>query len=120
MRAKVVQEEIKQDEIMFYALRLETKNANLLLLSEGEDQLGTLAVALPPKEKMVGPPTSSVLLGDRNTIIARLLAERLAQKTGKIAVASVFAKTIGERNAGTIFLQLFEKTFKEKEETRKE
>jgi len=121
MRANIVQEEIKQDEVMFYALRLETKNANLLLLSEGEDQLGTLAVALPPKEKMLGPPMSSVLLGDRNTIIARLLAERLAQKTGKIALASVFAKTTGENKVGKIFLQLFEKTFREKEEeTRKQ
>jgi len=118
MRAKVVEEEIKQDEITFCALRLETKNANLLLLSEGEDQLGTLAVALPPTERMLGPPVSSVLLGDRNTLIARLLAERLAQKTRKIALASVFARTIDERTAGTIFLGLFEKTFKEKEETK--
>ena len=119
MPTKIVQEEIKQDEIVFCALRLETKNANMLLLSEGEDQLGTLAVALPPAEKMLGPPISSVLLGDRNTIIARLLAERLAQKTGKIALASVFAKAVDEQNAGRVFLQLFEKTFKEKEETKK-
>lgn len=118
MRAKIVQEEIKQDETTFCALRLETKNANVLLLSEAEDQLGTLAVALPPTEKMAGPSVSSILLGDRNVIIARLLAERLAQKTGKIALTSVFAKTINERNAGTIFLQLFEKTFKEKEEAK--
>jgi len=115
MRAKVVQEEIKQDETTFYALRLETRNANLLLLSEGEDQLGTLAVALPPTEKMLGPPVSSVLLGDRNALIARLLAERLAQKTGKIGLASIFAKTASDRDAGKIFLQLFEKTFAEKE-----
>jgi len=112
-RVKVVQKEIKENETLFRALRLETKNANLLLLSEGEDQLGTLAVALPQTERMLGPPLSSILLGDRNIIIARMLAERLAQKTGKIALASVFAKTISERNAGTIFLQLFEKTFTE-------
>jgi hypothetical protein len=118
MRAKIVQEEIKQDETTFCALRLETKNANMLLLSEDEDQLGTLAVALPPSDKVMGPSVSSILLGDRNVIIARLLAERLAQKTGKIALTSVFAKTINERNAGTIFLQLFEKTFKENEEAK--
>jgi hypothetical protein len=118
MRAKIVQEEIRKDEATFYALRLETKNANLLLLSEGEDQLGTLAVALPPSEKMVGPSLSSILLGDRNIIIARLLAERLAQKTGKIALTSVFAKTLNDRTAGTLFLQLFEKTLREKEEAK--
>jgi len=112
-RAKVFQEEIKENETLFLALRLETKNANLILLSEGEDQLGTLAVAIPQEQKMLGPPLSSILLGDRNIVTSRLLAERLAQKTGKIALASVFAKTISEREAGPVFLKLFEKALKE-------
>jgi len=111
-RVKVVQDEMKEDDNLFLALRLETKNANLILLSEGEDNLGTLAVAIPPKEKMFGPSTSSVLLGDRNMIVARLLAERLAEKTGKIALASIFAKTIVEKDVGPIFLRLFDKTLK--------
>jgi len=118
-RVKVVQEEMKENETLFLALRLETKNANLILLSEGEDNLGTLAAAIPQKEKMLGPPTSSVLLGDRNMIVARLLAERLAEKTGKIALASVFAKTIAEKDVGPIFLKLFDKTLKAKEEGEK-
>jgi hypothetical protein len=114
-RVKVTQEEIKQNETSFLALRLETKNANLILLSEGEDNLGTLAVAIPQKEKLLGQPLSSVLLGDRNMIIARVLAENLAQKTGKIALASVFAKTLAEKDVGPIFLKLFEKTLKARE-----
>jgi len=117
-RVKVTQEEMKENETQFLALRLETKNADLILLSEGEDNLGTLAVAIPPKEKMLGPPVSSILLGDRNAIIARLLAERLAQKTGKIALASVFAKTIADREAGRVFLKLFEKSLKEEKKER--
>jgi len=118
-RAKIVQEEIKENETLFLALRLETKNANLILLSESEDNLGTLAVAIPQKEKMLGPPLSSVLLGDRNVIAARLLAERLAEKTGKIALASVFAKTVPEKDAAPIFLRLFDKTLKVGEEGAK-
>jgi len=118
-RVKVVQEEMKENETLFLALRLETKNANLILLSEAEDQLGTLAVAIPQKEKMLGPPLSSVLLGDRNVIVARLLAERLAHKTGKIALTSVFAKTVAEKDAGPIFLRLFDKTMKDKGEAKK-
>jgi hypothetical protein len=118
--ARLVREEIKQDEITYYALRLETKNADLLILSEGEDRLGTLAVALPPSEKMLGPAVSSILLGDRNTITARLVAERLAQKTGKIGLASVFSKGIDEMKAGAIFLKLFDKTFTVKEESKRE
>lgn len=115
-RVKIVQSEMKQDETLLVATRLETRNANILLLSEGEDQLGTLAVGVPQKERMLGPPMSSVLLGDRNVIVARLLAERLAQKTGKIALASVFAKTIAEKDAGSAFLKLLDKTLEEKKE----
>jgi hypothetical protein len=113
-RVKVVQEEMKENDTLFLALRLETKNANLIILSEGEDQLGTLAVAIPQKEKMIGPPLSSVLLGDRNVILARLLAERLASETGKMALTSVFAKMVAEKDAGPIFLKLFDKTLKVK------
>jgi len=109
-RARVVQEKIMERDMPFLALYLETKNASLLLLSEGEDQLGTLAVAIPQARKMVGPPLSSVLLGDRNMMTARILAERLAEKMKKIALVSIFTKTVGEREAGPIFLKLVEKT----------
>ena len=108
-RAKIVQEKIIERDTPFLAIYLETKNASLVFLSEGEDQLGTLAVAIPQAQKMVGPPLSSVLLGDRNMMIARILAERLAERTKKIALVSVFSKTVSEREAGSIFLKLVEK-----------
>ena len=115
-RVKIVECEMKQNETLFVGLRVETKNANIVLLSEGEDQLGTLAVGVPQKERMLVPPMSSVLLGDRNVIVARLLAERLAEKTGKIALASVFAKTVAEKDVGSVFLKLFDKTLEGKKE----
>jgi hypothetical protein len=118
-RAKVTQEELKERENVFVALRVETQNANLLLLSEGEDQLGTLAVALPQSQKLIGPPLSSVLLGDKNVILARAMAERLAAKTGKIALASIFVKTLAERESGPILVKLFDKTMKKQEEEQK-
>jgi len=117
-RARIVKEKIVERDKAFLAIYLETKNANLVLLSEGEDQLGTLAVAIPQPQKMVGPPLSSVLLGDRNMIIARILAERLAGRMKKIALVSVFSKTVSDREAGSIFLKLVEKTLR-KEETKK-
>ena len=55
-RAKVVKEEVKENGKLFLAFHLETRNANLILLSEGEDRLGTLAVALPQAQRMLGPP----------------------------------------------------------------
>lgn len=116
MRAKIVQEEIKHQDTIFCALRLETNNANLILLSEGEDHLGTLAVAMPPAQQMLGPPVSSLLLGDRQAILARLIAEHLAQKTGKIGLASVFSRQLNDKDVGTVFIKLLDKTFAEQKE----
>ncbi len=111
-RAKIVEEKIEENGMLFFALYLGTKNASLILLSEGDDRLGTLAVAIPQAPKMVGPPLSSILLGDRNVTIARVLAERLAAKMNKIALVSVFIKTVDEWEAGPVLLKLVEKTLK--------
>jgi len=117
-RAKVTQEELKENDRIFLSLHVETPNSSILLLSEGEDQLGTLAAAVPQAQKMLGPPVSSILLGDRNTILSRMLAERLASKTGKIALTSVYLKATGEREAAPILLKLFDKTMKPDEEEK--
>ncbi len=108
-RAQVVKEKLEEDGVVFLAVYLETGNASLILLSEGEDRLGTLAVAMPQEQRMVGPPVSSVLLGDRNVTVARVLAERLAKTMNKIALVSVFTKTVSEREAGPILLRLVRK-----------
>jgi len=114
-RAKTVQGEIWEGDRLFLGIYLEMKNAGLILLSEGEDQLGTLAVAIPQARERIGPPLSSILLGDRNVITTRLIAERLAGKTNKISLASVFAKTVDEREAASVFLKLFEKIVRKEE-----
>ena len=117
-RAKIVKEEIVERETTFFAVYIETKNANQLFLSEGEDKLGTLAVAIPQPEKLVGSPLSSILLGDRNMMIARVLAELLAQKTKKIGLVSVFTKSVSEQEAAPILRKLMEKTLKKEEDEK--
>ena len=114
-RAKIVKEEMVERDTTFFALHIETENANQLFLSEGEDRLGTLAVALPQQQKLVGPPLSSILLGDRNIMIARILAEHLAQNTKKIALVSVFTKTVSEQEAAPILRKLIDKVLKKEE-----
>ena len=116
--AKVVKEKIREGDKLFSAFYLEVENAGLVLLSEGGDRLGTLAVAIPQTQKMVGPPLSSILLGDRNVVTARLIAERLAKKMNKIALASVFVKSVGEREAGPTLVRLLEKTLSKEEKNR--
>ncbi|MEM2440128.1 MAG: hypothetical protein QW493_02805 [Candidatus Bathyarchaeia archaeon] len=108
-RAKVVKDEIIEQNIRFLAVYLETKNACLVLLSENEDRLGTLAVAVPKTADSPGLPSSTVLLGDRNVISARMFAEYLASKKGKIALVSVYLETINELQAQSIFKRLLER-----------
>lgn len=108
-RATVVKDEIVEQNVHFLAVYLETKNSCFVLLSENEDKLGTLAIAVPKPENLLGPPSSSVLLGDRNIISARMFAEHLASKKRKIALVSVYLKTIDEMQGQSIFLKLLEK-----------
>ncbi|PVX25994.1 MAG: hypothetical protein CW691_02860 [Candidatus Bathyarchaeum sp.] len=115
-RAKIIKEELIENDTSFFAVCIETKNASQLFLSEGEDKLGTLAVAMPQPKNLVGSPLSSVLLGDRNIMISRLLAELLAQKTGKIGLVSVFTKSVSEQEAAPILRKLLDNTLKKQEE----
>lgn len=115
-RAKVTKEELVENDKHFFAVYVETKNANQLFLSEGEDKLGTLAVAMPQPDKLVGAPLSSVLLGDRNMMIARLLAELLAETTKKISLVSVFTKSLNEQEAAPVLRKLMDNVLKKEEE----
>lgn len=108
-RAKIVKDEIVEQNIHFLAVYLETKNSCLILLSENEDRLGTLAVAVPKPADSPELPSSSVLLGDRNVISARMFAEYLASKKRKIALVSIYLETINEMQAQLIFKRLMER-----------
>jgi len=79
------------------------------MLSEKEDRLGTLAIAVPKPQDMLGPVTSSVLVGSKNVVSARMFAEFVASKKGKIAMVSVYLDKLGEMQAQTIFMHLIEK-----------
>lgn len=120
-RVKVVKEEIIEQNVHFLAVYMETTNSCLALLSENEDKLGTLAIAVPRPKDLLGPISSSILLGDRNAISARMFAESLASKKQKIALVSVYLETFNEFQAQAVFARLLEKTLHarpEKEETQ--
>ena len=108
-RAKVVKEELLEKDTRFLAVYVESKNSCMIMLSEKEDKLGTLAIAVPKFKDSVGAATSSVLLGDKNVISARMFAEYVASKKGKIALVSVYLDKVGEMQAQGFFLHLVEK-----------
>ncbi len=111
-QAKIIREEAKVADRVLSAVLLDMKNCCIVFLSEGEESLGTLAVALPQQPGMLGPPLSSTLLGERNINLSRLLAERLAHSTKKMVLVSVFVRTMDEREAGRAFLELLERSMK--------
>lgn len=111
-RANVVKEEIQQQDTRFLAVYVEAKNSIMIMLSEKEDKLGTLAIAVPKPRDMVGSVTSSVLLGDKNIISARMFAEYVAAKKGKIAMVSVYLERVNEIQAQEFFMHLIDKVIK--------
>ena len=119
-RAKVIKEELVEQDTRFLAVYLEANNSCLVLLSEREDKLGTLAIAVPKPKDLLGPVSSSVLLGDKNAVSARMFAEYLAAKKGKIALVSVYLDKLSEMQAQTFFMHLIEKVMKKEAEGERE
>jgi hypothetical protein len=111
-QAKIMREETKIGDNVYSAVLIETSNGYIVLLSEGHDNIGTLAISVPQTSGMIGPPLSSALLGERNVMLARMLAERLANSLKKMVLVSVFVRTSKEAEAGRTFLGLLEKTLK--------
>jgi hypothetical protein len=119
-RAKVVKDEIVEQNMHFLAVYVETKNSCLVLLSEKEDKLGTLAIAVPTPKDVLGSPTSSILLGDRNAVTARMFAEFVSARKGKIALVSVYLETFSEMQVQSVFRRLIEKVVNVEAEAGKE
>ena len=108
-RANVIKEELTEKDYRFLAVYVEAKNSCLILLSEREDKLGTMAIAVPRPKDLLGPVSSSVLLGDKNAVSARMFAEYVATKKGKIAIVSVYLEKLTEMQAQAYFMRLIEK-----------
>lgn len=103
-------ETLEREGRLFTAYLLELENAIIGFFCEGEAvKLGTLALALPQRFPSPGQPASSLLIGYRSSNIARISAEYLANKTGKIAVASVFLRKDEDLEGGKAVLDLVKK-----------
>ena len=111
-RANVVKEELFEQDTRFLAVYVETKNSIMIMLSEKEDKLGTLAIAVPKPKDLMNSVTSSVLLGDKNVISTRMFAEYVASKKGKIAMVSVYLEKVSELKAQSFFMHLIDKLIK--------
>ena len=105
----MLKEELLEQNRRCFAVFVESANSCFIMLSENEDKLGTLALAVPAPKDLVGSVTSSVLLGDRNVISARLFAEYLASKKGKIAIVSIHMERPNDTETQSLLLRLVNK-----------
>jgi hypothetical protein len=102
---KVETQKLSEGDITFYLTFIEIENAVFAFYTTTDNpKLGTLAVAIPqPKD---GLSVSSVLLGERNRILTKILAERLSQSVNKITIASTHLDEISDNRSGRLLLQL--------------
>ena len=83
------------------------ENAVVAFFFEDRLRLGTLAIAMPGTgEVAVG--RSSVLVGGKYLMTSRALAERLAGKSGRLALVSLFTE-LDQAEAFRIYARLLEK-----------
>jgi hypothetical protein len=108
-RANVIKEELSEKDTRFLAVYVEATNSCLVLLSENEDKMGTMAIAVPKGNPQLGTASSSILVGNRNMISARMFAEYVASRKNKVAMVSVYLEKFDEMQAQTFFFQLLEK-----------
>lgn len=86
---------------------VQLENSVIAFFFEDRARLGTLAIAMPGSgEVAVG--RSSVLVGGKFLMTSRALAERLAGKTGTMALVSLFTE-LDEMEAFRIYAKLLEK-----------
>jgi hypothetical protein len=83
------------------------ENAIIAFFYEEKFRLGTLAIAMPGAGE-VAAGRSSVLVGGKYIMTTRVLAEKLAAKSGKISLVSLFTE-LGETEALRLYVRLLEK-----------
>ena len=110
--ARLVRVKEEVDGRPYNALLLELDNACILLVSEGDLRLGTLAVAIPEGTPGFPAPISANVLGHRHVTTARLLAERMASLFGRIAIVSIRAQG-SDIEVGTRALAVLKKVLEE-------
>ena len=85
---KVYEESLEEEGKKLSGCLIKLENATIVLFDEEENiRLGTLAAGMP--EFGGNHHISSVLLGDRNAMDAKLLAERVSAATGGIVLISI-------------------------------
>ena len=115
MAYTVFSEEIYENDYKLSGTIIKIENATIAFFDEkGSLKLGTLAVAMPQFEGKIC--ISSILLGDRNQIITKILAEYLARTFNGIALVSTHLAENIEKIASPTLLKLAQKLIEKAKE----
>jgi hypothetical protein len=90
----------------FRANYAQLENAVVAFLFEDRKRLGTVAIAMPGLRE-VAAGRSSVLIGGKYLMTSRALAEKLAAKSGRVALVSLFTE-LDEGEALRIYTKLLD------------
>jgi hypothetical protein len=103
----MIEEKLEVNSRFFRVNLAQLENAVVAFMFEERMRMGTVAIAMPGTgEVAVG--RSSVLVGGKYLMTTRALAERLAAKTGKIALVSLFTE-LDETEALRMYAKLLDK-----------
>jgi hypothetical protein len=104
---QIIEEKLEVKSRVFRVNLLQLENASVAFFFEDRMRMGTVAIAMPGTgEVAVG--RSSVLVGGKYLMTTRALAERLAAKTTKIALVSLFTE-LDEAEALRVYAKLLDK-----------
>ena len=87
---ELVEEAVEVDDFRINVAMGQLANGLLLLVSDGEQRFGTIAVGVPSPFSEASPVATSCLVGTRFQAEVRAIADVAAQKMGGIVLVNLF------------------------------
>jgi hypothetical protein len=96
------EETVEVGELQIAVAIGELANGSLVLVSDGEQRFGTIAVGVPSPFSEVSPVATSCVVGTRFQAEARAIADIAAQRLGGIVVVNLFLSREHEGEVGAV------------------
>ena len=97
-----VEESVEVGELRIAVAIGNLENGSLVLVSDGVQRFGTIAVGVPSPFSEVSPVATSCVVGTRFQAEARAIADIAAQKLGGIVVVNLFLSREHEGEVGAV------------------
>jgi hypothetical protein len=96
------EETVEVGELQISVATGELANGSLVLVSDGEQRFGTIAVGVPSPFSEVSPVATSCIVGTRFQAEARAIADIAAQRLGGIVVVNLYLSREHEGEVGAV------------------